>query len=81
MNAYSILRCTALEGRLASALPPAHHVLSHTGILEMPGPLMEPWRGRPKIPEASFELAALLLGACQLQLRPLGWSPVQITKP
>jgi len=47
----------------------------------MPVPLAsEPWKGPPKVPGASFELAADLLGTCWLQLRALGWSLLQITK-
>lgn len=34
------------------------------------------WRGEPKTTEVSFRLASHLLGTCQLQLRPLGQSPL-----
>lgn len=57
------------------------HDIDVVRILEMPVPLAsEPWKGPPKVPGASFELAADLLGTCWLQLRALGWSLLQITK-
>lgn len=74
------VHCSGMQAcpGLTSNLPCAK---THWGSRNHSSSEVTPRRGTPETPEVSFELTAHILETCQLQLRPLAGSPLQISKP